>query len=229
MTIALIPARGGSKRIPRKNIKEFCGQPIIAYSIQAAEQSGCFDRIIVSTDDEEIASVAERFGAETPFIRPEELSDDYATTLDVIKHAIEELKLDEDGQLCCIYATAPFTTARDLQQANKTLSDEKLDYVFSATEYRFPIQRALRINVEGYSEMFYEEHENTRSQDLEPAYHDAGQFYFGNNAAFLSGKGILTGAKSKPLFLPSHRVQDIDTPDDWTRAEIMYQTLSKEH
>lgn len=228
MTIALIPARGGSKRIPRKNIKEFCGQPIIAYSIQAAEQSGCFDRIIVSTDDKEIASVARSFRAETPFTRPEKLSDDYATTLDVIKHAINELRLNGDGQLCCIYATAPFATASDLEQANKTLSEEKLDYVFSATEYRFPIQRALRINSEGYSEMFYKEHENTRSQDLEPAYHDAGQFYFGNNAAFLSGKGILTGAKSKPILLPSHRVQDIDTPDDWIRAEIMYQALQKE-
>ena len=227
MTIALIPARGGSKRIPRKNIKAFCGKPIIGYSIEAAQESGCFERIVVSTDDEEIASVAEQFGAEVPFIRPNKLSNDFATTLDVIQHAIRELKLSLIDHLCCIYATAPFVSANDLMQARNVLKDDALDYVFSATEYRFPIQRALRLNQNGYSEMFYEKYEKTRSQDLEPACHDAGQFYFGKNQSFILGKGILTGSKSKPLLLPSHRVQDIDTPDDWARAEVMYQLLNK--
>ncbi|MCH2158973.1 MAG: pseudaminic acid cytidylyltransferase [Oleiphilaceae bacterium] len=225
MKVALIPARGGSKRIPRKNIKEFCGKPIIGYSVEAAIKSGLFDRVVVSSDDKEIIDIACSYGAEAPFIRPPELSDDFATTLDVIQHSINELKLSEKDQLCCIYATAPFVRSTDLTEASKLLSTEQLDYVFSATEYRFPIQRALKINSGGFSEMFQKGHETTRSQDLEIAFHDAGQFYFGNVNAFSQGKGILTGSKSKPHILPSYRVQDIDTQEDWQHAELMYNCL----
>lgn len=226
MRVALIPARGGSKRIPRKNIKDFCGKPIIAYSIEAAIESKLFDKVIVSSDDPEIIAVAKSYGAEAPFTRPDELSDDYATTMDVIQHAIDKLTLTDADQLCCIYATAPFIRPKELIDAEFLLTAENLDYVFSATEYRFPIQRALRINHEGYSEMLLKEHKDARSQDLEPAFHDAGQFYFGSAKAFRLRKGLLTDSQTKPLLLPTYLVQDIDTPNDWVRAELMYKILA---
>ena len=219
MTVALIPARGGSKRIPRKNIKNFCGKPIIAYSIEAASASKCFDRIVVSTDDEEIASIATHYGAEVPFIRPSELADDFASTIDVVNHGIQALALPTESWLCCLYATAPFVKPEDLISARSMFMEQSLDYVFSATEYLFPIQRAFRLNHEGMCEMFTPEYFSARSQDLEPAYHDAGQFYFGKVSAFLRGAAIFHQSVSKPLLLPSYRVQDIDTPDDWVRAE----------
>ncbi|KZX76442.1 pseudaminic acid cytidylyltransferase [Oleiphilus sp. HI0009] len=222
MKVALIPARGGSKRIPRKNIKKFCGKPIIGYSVEAAIKSGLFDRVVVSSDDQEIIDIACSYGAEAPFIRPSELSDDFATTTDVTLHAINTLNLKFTDQICCIYATAPFIRDIDLKSAYTLLMSEKLDYVFSATEYRFPIQRALKINFDGFSEMFQKEHETTRSQDLEPAFHDAGQFYFGTVQAYLEGKGVLTNSKSKPLMLPSSKTQDIDTLNDWEFAEALY-------
>ena len=167
MNIAIIPARGGSKRIPRKNIKEFHGKPIIAYSIEAALLSGCFDKVIVSTDDKEIAEVASKYGAEIPFIRPSEISDDYATTLDVIEHAVQWYlnKGEAPDNVCCIYATAPFVNADSLRSAFKTLKNRKLDYVFSATSYAFPIQRALSMNEQGKVQMFQPEKFNSRSQD----------------------------------------------------------------
>jgi pseudaminic acid cytidylyltransferase len=228
MRLAVIPARGGSKRIPRKNIKPFCGQPMLAWSIAAARESGCFDRIIVSTDDDEIAQVARDHGAETPFVRPEELADDHATTIPVIAHAIQWQA--EHGatpvEVCCIYATAPFVQAADVQHGLAVLNESGADYAFSVTGYGFPIQRAIRITPGQRVEMFSPEHFNTRSQDLEEAYHDAGQFYWGRAEAWLQGKPIFS-SNAAPLILPRHRVQDIDTPEDWERAELMFLALQR--
>ncbi|TMP59514.1 pseudaminic acid cytidylyltransferase [Pseudoalteromonas sp. S1610] len=226
MNIAVIPARGGSKRIPRKNVKEFHGKPMIAYSINAALNSGCFDRVIVSTDDAEIAEVAIKYGAEVPFMRPANIADDYATTLDVIKHAIEFTEQQAWGikNVCCIYATAPFLTPEFIQKGLKELTENAIDYAFSATSFPFPIQRAIKLNSEQYVEMFQPEHLNTRSQDLEEAYHDAGQFYWGTANAFIAGKPIL-GTSSKAVLLPRKRVQDIDTPEDWELAEALFRAI----
>jgi len=228
MRLAVIPARGGSKRIPRKNIKEFCGKPIIAWSIEAAIESGCFDKIIVSTDDEEIAAVAREWGAEVPFMRPAELSDDYVGTTAVIRHAIEWFT-DEGiffNHVCCIYATAPFVTADDIRNGLEALKESGSDYAFSVTSYPFPIQRAIKIKSDGRIEMFQPEHFSTRSQDLEEAYHDAGQFYWGLSEAWIQELPIFS-KHAVPVMLPRHRVQDIDTPDDWIRAEILYDLLVK--
>lgn len=228
MKVAVIPARGGSKRIPRKNIKEFCGKPMIAYSIEAALQSGCFDKIIVSTDDSEIAQVAKSYGAEVPFIRPKELSNDYTGTIPVIRHAIDWLvKQGSDPNLvCCLYATAPFVTAEYLQQGLQQLEETNAAYAFTVTSYAFPIQRAIKLNPELGVEMFDANNFNTRSQDLEEAWHDAGQFYWGRVGAWLSEK-IIFGADSTPVILPRHRVQDIDTPEDWERAEWLFKALQE--
>lgn len=226
MKIAVIPARGGSKRIPRKNIKEFCGKPMIAYSIEAALQSGCFDKVIVSTDDTEIAKVARRYGAEVPFIRPAELSNDYTGTIPVIRHAVEWLiQQGIDPQLvCCLYATAPFVTPKYLQQGLQQMIEQDADYAFTVTSYAFPIQRAIKISPQLGIEMFDSNNFNTRSQDLEEAWHDAGQFYWGKAEAWLSEK-IIFGPKSTPVILPRHRVQDIDTFEDWDRAEWLFKAM----
>lgn len=228
MNVALIPARGGSKRIPRKNLKPFCGQPMIAWPIAAARQAGCFDRILVSTDDDEIAAVATGLGAEVPFRRPAALADNHATTGAVMAHAAQWLRehAPATANLCCIYATAPFLQPEDLVQGLRMLQDRQCDYVFSAARYAFPIQRALRITASGAVEMFHPEHRLTRSQDLEPAYHDAGQFYWGRIDAWLQQRPVFSAA-SAALVLPSHRVQDIDTPEDWERAEVMFQVLQR--
>ncbi len=228
MKIAIIPARGGSKRIPRKNIKEFHGKPIIAYSIDAALESGCFDKVIVSTDDAEIAEVAKQYGAEVPFIRPEDVSDDYATTMDVISHAIEwyqERGIALDF-VCCLYATAPFVLKEDLKQGYQKLVETDCEFVFSATEFAFPIQRAIKLSDNGSVSMFQPENELVRSQDLEGAYHDAGQFYWGKAVAFMN-KESLFSPHSQVVVLPRHRVQDIDTPSDWKFAEALYSIVSK--
>jgi pseudaminic acid cytidylyltransferase len=234
MNIAIIPARGGSKRIPRKNIKVFCGQPMIAWSIQAAIKSNCFDKIIVSTDDEEIAEVARNYGAETPFVRPPELSNDHAGTIPVIAHAIEWQSQNSiaASKVCCIYATAPFIQARDIELGLTVLESSGADYAFSVTSYAFPIQRAIRITAEKRLEMFQPEHFNTRSQDLEEAWHDAGQFYWGKAQAWIEGKPLFS-RDGVPVQLPRYRVQDIDTAQDWERAEwlmkaMQYQTRSEE-
>jgi len=223
MRLAVIPARGGSKRIPRKNIKTFCGKPMIAWSIEAALASACFDRIIVSTDDEEIAAVARDWGAEVPFFRPAELSGDHAGTIPVIAHAVQWQQTNGKAadQVCCIYATAPFVHAQDLQTGFQTLLNTGADYAFSVTSFAFPIQRAIRITKEHRVEMFHPEHFHTRSQDLEEAFHDAGQFYWGKADAWLAGKPIFS-PDAAPVILPRHRVQDIDTPEDWERAEWMF-------
>lgn len=227
--IAVIPARGGSKRIPRKNIKEFCGKPMIAWSIEAALQSGCFSRVIVSTDNVEIAEVAVRYGAEVPFMRPAALSDDHTGTIPVIQHAIKWFIEQEQkpDQVCCLYATAPFVSAEDIKKGLNLLSTTDCAYTFSATSYPFPIQRAIRITPQNRVEMFNADQFNTRSQDLEPAYHDAGQFYWGRADAWLSGKMIFT-PDAAPVLLPRHRVQDIDTQEDWERAELLFKVLQAE-
>ena len=226
MRLCVIPARGGSKRIPRKNIREFCGKPIIAWSIEIATQSGCFDKIIVSTEDTEMASIGQQYGADIPFKRPAELSDDYTVTTEVISHAVNWY-IDHGINLtavCCIYPTAVLMQAEDLREGLKTLLSNNLDYVFPVTNFAFPIQRALKINGEGRTEMFIPEHLNTRSQDLEEAWHDAGQFYWGNSKAWLNKKPIFS-SNSMPICIPSYRVQDIDTPDDWERAQLLFEIL----
>lgn len=226
MRLAIIPARGGSKRIPRKNIKPFCGKPMIAWSIEAALQSACFDRVIVSTDDAEIAEVARQHGAEVPFMRPAELSDDHTGTIPVIRHAIEWFNQQGQSveQACCLYATAPFVSVEDLRRGLEILQGNSCDYAFSVTSYAFPIQRAIRINGNGRVEMFSPEHFNTRSQDLEEAFHDAGQFYWGRAGAWLQGK-LIFSPDSLPVLLPRHRVQDIDTTEDWERAEWLFKAM----
>ena len=226
MRIAIIPARGGSKRIPRKNIKSFCGKPMIAWSIDAARRSGCFDHIVVSTDDAEVAAVARQQGAEVPFVRPPELSDDHTGTTPVIAHAIDWVNrnLGLTSLACCLYATAPFVQAEDLRRGLDTLQSSGADYAFSVTSYPFPIQRAIRISADQRVEMFNPEHFNTRSQDLEEAFHDAGQFYWGRSAAWLAQKPLFSH-DAAPVPLPRHRVQDIDTPEDWERAEWLFKAM----
>ncbi|MGE8439391.1 MAG: pseudaminic acid cytidylyltransferase [Pseudomonas palmensis] len=229
MRLAVIPARGGSKRIPNKNIKEFCGKPMISWAISTAMESGCFDKIIVSTDDSRIADLSRSYGADVPFVRPAALADDYTGTIPVIRHAIEECRAQgyEATFVCCIYATAPFITAADLREGLQLIQETNSPYVFSITSFPFPIQRALRLSGEGQVEMFNPEHVDTRSQDLEEAYHDAGQFYWGRTEAWEQEQAIFS-TKSAAVVLPRHRVQDIDTLEDWTRAEWLFKALRAE-
>ncbi|HEY1796737.1 MAG TPA: pseudaminic acid cytidylyltransferase [Stellaceae bacterium] len=226
MRVAIIPARGGSKRVPRKNIRPFAGRPVIAHSIETARASGLFDEVIVSTDDDEIAEVAQSYRAAIPFRRPPDLAGDHATTIAVIQHALGWLA--ENGRdidfACCIYATAPFLRAADLRYGLAKLVDSGRSFAFSVTAFEFPIQRALRIRPDGALDAFAPEHRDTRSQDLEPAYHDAGQFYWGRTAAFRDGR-VLFSPESVPVILPRYLVHDIDTEEDWVRAELVYQTL----
>ncbi len=229
MKVAIIPARGGSKRIPRKNVRLFAGKPIIAHSIGAALDSGCFDRVIVSTDDAEIAAVAREWGAETPFVRPPELADDHTGTNAVVKHAINWLAEQDTpaDYACCIYATAPFVQARYLQEGLARLLERRRGYAFSVTSFPFPIQRAIRINAEGAVEAIWPENIFRRSQDLEEAFHDAGQFYWGTVDAYLTDEVVFSPA-SIPIVLPRHLVQDIDTFEDWRRAELMFRVIQEE-
>ncbi|MDK9762843.1 pseudaminic acid cytidylyltransferase [Vibrio sp. D420a] len=226
MKIAVIPARGGSKRIPRKNIKPFHGKPMIAYSIEAAKASGCFDKVIVSTDDLEIAEVAKACGADVPFLRPEDISDDYATTMDVMEHAIRWCESEgwQVDAVCCLYATAPFILPEDLQKGYELICDDTVQFAFSATSFPFPIQRAIKLDDQGSVSMFSPENELVRSQDLEEGYHDAGQFYWGQTSAFLNKLSIFS-PHSKAVLLPRCRVQDIDTPEDWELAEKLFSIL----
>jgi N-acylneuraminate cytidylyltransferase len=222
MKIAVIPARGGSKRIPRKNIKSFCGKPMIAWSIEAAKSSGLFERVIVTTDDAEIAEVARQWGAEVPFTRPAELSNDYAATTEVVAHATQ-WALDQGldvSAVCCIYATAPFVQIEDLSRGWDALESGDWDYAFTVTDFAAAIFRSFKQTAEGGIEMFFPEHFSTRSQDLPVALHDAGQFYWGRPAAWIEGKRIFD-LRSKPVIIPRWRVQDIDTQEDWVRAEML--------
>jgi pseudaminic acid cytidylyltransferase len=229
MKLAVIPARGGSKRIPRKNIRPFAGRPIIAYSIAAARESELFDRIIVSTDDPEIAAVARECGAEAPFVRPAALADDCTGTNAVVKHAIR-WAVDAGiavAYACCIYATAPFVRAADLRRGFDMLRDSGRGYAFSVTTYPFPIQRSIRVTAVASVEPMFPEHILARSQDLETCYHDAGQFYWGTADAFLGDVPLFSEA-STAVVLPPHLVQDIDTPEDWHRAELLYRAWQLE-
>lgn len=228
MNIALIPARGGSKRIPRKNIRHFRGRPMIAWSIEAAHAACCFDRILVSTDDEEIAAVARSHGAEVPFLRPAHLADDQTTTQAVVLHVVQwcEQQGLAPQAVCCLYATAPFVKPADLVEAWQLLEQAPAgSFVFTATSFPFPIQRAIRIDAAGRSTMFHPEHFNTRSQDLEEAYHDAGQFYWAHPEAWATSLNLFENCR--PLILPRWRVQDIDTEEDWIRAELLHQLLEQ--
>lgn len=226
MNIAVIPARGGSKRIPRKNIKDFCGKPMIAWSIEVAKASGLFDHIIVSTDDAEIAEVAKQWGAEVPFMRPDELSNDNAGTTGVIAHATQWAL--EKGwpvtAVCCIYATAPFVQADDLKRGLEGLESGDWEYAFAATDFAAPIFRSFKQRANGGIEMFFPDHFSTRSQDLPTALHDAGQFYWGHPSAWMEDKRIFDW-HSMPIIIPRWRVQDIDNHDDWARAELIYKQL----
>ncbi|WP_246019587.1 pseudaminic acid cytidylyltransferase [Corallincola spongiicola] len=225
--IAVIPARGGSKRIPRKNIKPFCGKPLIAYSIEAAIASKLFAKIVVSTDDQEIASVAKQYGADVPFIRPATLSDDYAATLPVVAHALEQemTQTKEITHCCCIYATAPLIQVNHLKAVQQLLVDRQADYAFPVTEFDFPILRAVSMNEDNILTPSFEQHINARSQDLPDYYHDCGQFYWGKVSSFLNHTPIISkAALGYPI--PRRFVQDIDTPDDWLEAELKYHALN---
>ncbi len=226
MSLAVIPARGGSKRIPRKNLRVFCGKPMIVWSIEAAIESDCFERIVVSTDDEELAEIAREHGAEVPFMRPAELSDDHTGTGPVVAHAADACGVGDGDLVCCIYATAPFVTPEDLQRGHEVLEASGAEYAVSVTSYAFPIQRALRLAEGGRLQMLQPEHLLTRSQDLEEAWHDAGQFYWGRARAWRAGMPLFS-RDAAPVPLPRHRVQDIDTPEDWTRAELMFRALQE--
>lgn len=226
MNLCVIPARGGSKRIPRKNIREFCGKPMIQYSIDAALESAFFDHVVVSTDCEEIAKIAERLGAEVPFARPAELSDDHTRTVPVIAHAIEACESLgwKSENVCCVYPCTPFIRTEDIRHALDVLTSSGANYCFPVTSFPHPIQRAVKRDDSGRLTPFFPEYERVRSQDLAAALHDVGQFYWGTKSAWCQNRSIFgTGVG---IILPNWRVVDIDTPEDWTRAEILFRALS---
>lgn len=228
MKLAIIPARGGSKRIPRKNIKDFCGKPMIAWSIEAALQSNCFDHVIVSTDDHEIAEIAIKHGATAPFMRPKEISDDFTGTNAVIAHAIDFF--ENNGTVidivACIYATAPFLKSSHIIEAIRALEEKKeIDYAVTITKYHFPIQRALRMLDDGTMQLREPIHATSRSQDLEEYFHDAGQLYCGRPSSFKKHQTVFL-SKVHPILLNPKNVQDIDTLDDWERAEAIFKTTN---
>lgn len=225
-SICIIPARGGSKRIPRKNIKDFLGKPIIAYSIEAALKSEMFDEVMVSTDDEEIAEIARKFGAKVPFLRSEATANDFATTADVMNEVLDRYK--QQGQefdvICCIYATAPFVTPDKIQQASKLLREGEFDSAFTCTAFSYPVLRGLVVDDKGRIAMKWPEYRNSRSQDLPKFYHDAGQFYFATTEAFRKANGFW-GENTAPIIISELEVQDLDTPTDWALAEMKFKLL----
>jgi len=225
MNIAIIPARGGSKRIPRKNINSFCGQPMIAYAIKAAQASDLFEHVLVSTDDAEIQNIANSLGAETPFLRPAELANDFTATVPVVAHAIQACEALgwQFSNVCCIYPGVPFIEVEDLKESLVQLYDSGADYCFPVTEFPAAIQRALKHNSNGLMAPFYPEYELTRTQDLEAAFYDAGQFYWGTKKAWLTNSRIHRSGIG--FEIPSWRVVDIDTPVDWERAERLAASL----
>lgn len=227
MNIAIIPARGGSKRIPKKNIKDFNGKPIIAYSIETAIQSGLFEKVVVSTDDEEIAKLAESFGAEIPFLRSKELSDDYTAINPVISHALKNCNLEGYVHACCIFATSPLLMMDDLRISYDQLKNSNYKFIFSATDFPHPIERAFKLGNSGKGlEMLSPEMYTSRSQDLGNWMHDAGQFYWGKIDSWLKEE-MNFDRHSCAYKLPMWRAQDIDTPDDWMRAEIIHKMLEQ--
>jgi pseudaminic acid cytidylyltransferase len=225
--VAIVPARGGSKRIPRKNIRPFRGIPLLERVVLTLRSSGLFDRIVVSTDDDEIASIGTAAGAEAPFRRPPELSDDRTGARPVIIHAIEAIEAELGralGPTCIVYPTAVFVTIEDLASSLETLGTTESEFVFSAVEFDAPVQRALVRLADGSCAPMWSQHIGTRTQDLEPTYHDAGQFYWGQRDAWLAGRPVFE-SRSQMCILPRWRVQDIDTPDDWARAELIHRLL----
>jgi pseudaminic acid cytidylyltransferase len=230
MRIAIIPARGGSKRIPRKNIKPFRGKPMICWPIAAALEAGLFDEVIVSTDDDEIARIAEGAGALVPFRRPAALADDLAPTRDVIIHAIADAETRHDrtvGMACCIYATAAMLRADDLHRGFEMLADRrKISFVFAATGYGHPVHRALMRRETGGVRMITPEYARTRTQDLPEAFHDAGMFYWGRRDPFMADEPMFS-PRALPCMIPRSRAQDIDTPEDWDLAETLFDRLSR--
>lgn len=227
MKLAVIPARGGSKRIPRKNIRAFAGKPMIGYAIEAARATGVFDRIVVSTDDAEIGEIAEAFGADVPFVRPQELADDHTPTVPVIAHAIQTCDVLgwRATEVCCIYPAVPLIAAGDLVRALRALEEGSAAYLFPVAPFPSAIQRALRRLPDGAAQPFFPQYVETRTQDLEPAYYDAGQFYWGRRSAWLDGLNI--HAHGATVVLAEDRVVDIDTPEDWARAEALFRVLSQ--
>ena len=225
MRMAVIPARGGSKRIPRKNIRLFAGVPMIGHAIAAVRDSGLFDRIVVSTDDDEIAAVARDLGAEVPFRRPAELSGDHAATAPVVAHAIRSCAIlgGSADPVCCVYPCVPLLRPEDLSEALALLASSDADFCFPVAAFPSAVQRALRRAPDGRMSPLDPAHEFTRTQDLEPAYHDAGQFYWGRTAAWLAGRRVHGGGIGHPI--PAWRVVDIDGPDDWARAELLHRAL----
>lgn len=225
--IAIITARGGSKRVPRKNIRQFLDQPIIGYSIEAALRSECFDETVVSTDDKEIKELSKKYGASVPFFRSDINSSDYASTEDVIEEVLSEYKKlgKEFTYFCCIYPTAPFITAGKLIEAFKIVKEDGVDSVFPVVRFSYPIQRALKIE-KGFIKMFWPEYMDKRSQDLDVAYHDAGQFYFMKVRSFLEQRNIFA-KKSIGLIMNEMEVQDIDNEEDWKVAELKYKIFKK--
>jgi N-acylneuraminate cytidylyltransferase len=224
--LGIITARGGSKRIPGKNIKDFLGHPIIKYSIDAAISAGCFDVIMVSTDDKEISAIAERFGAKVPFYRSEATSNDFASTVDVVEEVLLEYEKAgwRFGYGCCIYPTVPFITPHRLKQGFDILSDSDADSVLPVVRFSYPIQRALKIDNSRLS-MIWPENMNARSQDLLPAYHDAGQFYWFKVDSFMKQKRLFMN-NTVPMEIPESEVQDIDNEEDWKIAEMKYRILN---
>jgi len=226
MKIAVIPARGGSKRIPRKNLREFCGIPMVVRAIMTAQEAGLFDHVVVSTDDAEIAALAKQAGGEVPFVRPEELANDQAGTVPVIAHAIEELARFgcEAEYACCIYPCTPFLRPSDLKDACRELEVTGVDFVYPVVEYPHPTFRAMRRTPEGRMQFVFPECEMMRTQELEKTYHDAGQFYWGKTSAWVARKRMHTAGIG--MVVPAWRFVDIDTDDDWRRAELMLPSLA---
>lgn len=225
MNIAIIPARGGSKRIPRKNIRGFCGKPMIAHAITAAKQLGLFEHIVVSTDDEEIAVISREWGAETPFVRPSELANDYTATVPVIAHGIGAcLTLGwEFKYVCCIYPAVPFIQNEDLLGAFALCKEGVADYCFPVTEFPSAVQRAMKRSESGKMQPLYPQYEIERTQDLDPAYYDAGQFYWGTESSWRNNTQIHSSGIG--YVIPNWRVVDIDTPEDWNRAELLFKAF----
>jgi len=226
--LAIIAARGGSKRIPRKNIRPFVGQPIIRYSIAAAIGAGCFEEVMVSTDDQEIAAVAMAYGAKIPFLRSAERSNDYATTVDVIEEVLECYSRMENRfeYLCCIYPTAPFVTSEKIATCMRMLVEQDVDAVLPVVRFSYPIQRSLKIERDGFVRMVWPENYNMRSQDMNPTYHDSGQFYCMRTAALLAQKRLFA-ERTLPFELSELEVQDIDNEEDWRLAEAKYRVMKE--
>ena len=229
MNIAIIPARGGSKRIPGKNIKDFSGLPIIAWSVKAARDAQIFDRIIVSTDDPEIKAISEQYGAEVPFMRPDDLSDDFTATAPVITHAINEVKEDipDISWACCIYPCAPLIFFDDIKESLKIAIENDAEFIYPVSEFPVPPQWALKLTKNNYIEYLHPGSALIRSQDLEKLYFDAGQFYWGKVESWLARKDMHSCGVGFPI--PNFRVSDIDTLDDWKRAELIFRHLRKEN